>query len=189
MSSTSIPQNDSENRPFSLQQNKDILLRLTKRMFHQFPALRRWEQTDDVFQNAMIRLHKAVQDVQVQSKLHFLNLAKMQIKRVLLDLARKYRSEKSFAANHHSDSLNPEILSGMVTTLPDPEENLDPWIDLHIQIEALPDDLKEVVDLIWYESLPIEKVAEKLQISERTARRRWQLARLQLAEFLKQPPT
>lgn len=166
----------------------DMLLRLTRRMFHQFPTLRRWEQTDDIFQNAMIRLHKSLKDCKIESKEHFLNLAKLQIRRVLLDLARKYKSEKNFAANHYTDALNPELAHGIVNNQPDPQEDLDPWIELHIQIEGLPEDLREIVDLIWYESLPIEKAAKRLQISERTARRRWQMARLHLAEFLKQPP-
>lgn len=182
-----VPQNDQEPTPIVLPQYSDTLFRLTRRMFHQFPFLRRWEQTDDVFQNAMIRLHSSMQNLQIVSKGHFLNLAKMQIRRVLLDLARKYRSEKSFAANHHTDSLNPDLLNGIVTTLPAPEENLDPWIELHIQLEALPDDQREIVDLVWYESLSIEEVAKKLEISERTARRRWQMARLHLAAFLKPP--
>ena len=37
----------------------DRLLRLTRKMFHGYPSLRRWEATDDVFQNAMLRLHRA----------------------------------------------------------------------------------------------------------------------------------
>ena len=40
----------------------DRLLRLTRKMFHGYPNLRRWEQTDDVFQNSMIRLHRALAD-------------------------------------------------------------------------------------------------------------------------------
>lgn len=184
MNGSTFPQESS----FLSQEYSGILLRLTRRMFHQFPTLRRWEQTDDIFQNAMIRLHRSMNDCKIESKEHFFNLAKLQIRRVLLDLARKYKSEKSFAANHYTDALNPEIVHGIVSVQPELQEDLNPWIELHIQIEGLPEDLREIVDLIWYESMPIEEVAKKLQISERTTRRKWQMARLHLAAFLKQPP-
>ena len=36
---------------------------LTRKMFHGYPRLRRWEQTGDVLQNALLRLHHALADV------------------------------------------------------------------------------------------------------------------------------
>ena len=61
-------------------------LRLTRKMFHDgFAKLRRWEQTDDVFQAAMLRLHAALVAVRVESVRHFLNLGAVMIRRTLLD--------------------------------------------------------------------------------------------------------
>ena len=40
------------------------LLRLTRKMLRADGRLKRWEQTDDVFQNAMLRLHRSLADVQ-----------------------------------------------------------------------------------------------------------------------------
>ena len=59
----------------------DRLLRLTRKMFHGYPNLRRWEATDDVFQNAMLRLHRALAEVRVESVRHFFNLAAVQVRR------------------------------------------------------------------------------------------------------------
>jgi len=176
-------------KSFSLvwEQYSEILLRLTRRMFHQFPTLKRWEQTDDIFQMAIIRLQNSIPNCKIESREHFLNFAKLQIRRVLLDLARKYKSEKNFAANHHTDALNPDLVHGMASKQSNFLEDLDPWIEFHIQIEGLPEDLRKIVDLVWYENLSIVDAAKKLQISERTARRRWQMARLHLAVFLKPP--
>ncbi len=53
----------------------DRLLRLTRKMFHARRDLRRWEQTDDVFQNALLRLHRALSEVKPESVRHFFNLA------------------------------------------------------------------------------------------------------------------
>ena len=50
----------------------DRLLRLTRKMFHARQDLRRWEQTDDVFQNAMLRLHRALAEVKPESVQAFL---------------------------------------------------------------------------------------------------------------------
>ena len=43
------------------------LLKLTRAMFAGYPSLRRWEQTDDVFVNSMMRLHRALEAVQPES--------------------------------------------------------------------------------------------------------------------------
>jgi RNA polymerase sigma-70 factor (ECF subfamily) len=50
------------------------LVKLTRKMFRGYPGLQRWEQTDDVFQNSLVRLHRALADVEVQSVRHFFNL-------------------------------------------------------------------------------------------------------------------
>src|ERR1700684_2515733 len=68
----------------------DRLLRLTRKMLKSFPRVARWEQTDDVFQNATIRLCKALKDTTPQSVQHFLNLAALHIRRELIDLARHH---------------------------------------------------------------------------------------------------
>src|SRR5512139_2169374 len=43
------------------------LAKLTRKMLNGYPSLRRWEQTDDVLQNAMLRLHRAMENVEVES--------------------------------------------------------------------------------------------------------------------------
>src|SRR5262245_35464825 len=59
-------------------------------MLKGYPNVRRWEQTDDVLQNAVIRLHRALQQLTVQTPLDFFRLAALNIRRELLDLARHY---------------------------------------------------------------------------------------------------
>ena len=45
----------------------DRLLRLTRKMLRNYPHLRRWEQTDDVFQRAAMRLYRSLGEVQPTS--------------------------------------------------------------------------------------------------------------------------
>ena len=54
---------------------------LARAMLRRHPHVRRWEQTDDVFQNSMVRLHRALAEVRVESVRHFFNLAAVQVRR------------------------------------------------------------------------------------------------------------
>ena len=90
----------------------DRLLRLTRKMFHGYPNLRRWEQTDDVFQNSMVRLHRALANVRVESVRHFFKLGAVQIRRELLDLAKHHFGPEGGGANHHTDGQPADDLNG-----------------------------------------------------------------------------
>ena len=69
----------------------DRLRRLTRKLLRDdFDRLRRWEETDDVFQNAAVRLCRALGDVVPATPLEFFRLAAAQIRRELLDLARHH---------------------------------------------------------------------------------------------------
>jgi len=63
----------------------DRLTRLTRKMLHADGRVQRWEQTDDVFQRAMLRLCRALQHVTPQSPREFLHLAALQIRRELVN--------------------------------------------------------------------------------------------------------
>jgi len=167
-----------------LNHSYSALLRLTRHMFHGFPGLMRWEQTDDIFQNAMIRLHRALADVEIKSEKHFLNLAAVQIRRELLDLVKKYKAECSFAVHHHTDSLNPNMVGGMVAQQTMPESDLEKWTEFHQLVENMPSEEKDVVDLLWYQGLDQDQASKILGISTRTLRRRWQIARMKLFDVL-----
>ena len=56
--------------------------------------------------------------------------------------------------------------------------------ELHELVEALPDEKREIVDLLFYQGLPQSETAALLGVSERTVKRRWRAARLALQEVL-----
>ena len=80
----------------------DRLLRLTRRILRDFPGVARWEQTDDVFQNAAMRLYQALAEVDIQDPQHFFRLASLQIRRELIDLARHYQGPQGLGARHRT---------------------------------------------------------------------------------------
>ena len=72
---------------------------IAHRMLRGFPQVRRWEETDDVVQNAALRLHRALATVVPSDETHLISLAALQVRRELLDLARRFSSPESFANN------------------------------------------------------------------------------------------
>lgn len=166
------------------------LVRMTRKMKRDFPAVARWEQTDDVFQNASIRLYWALADVNVVDSLHFFRLAAVQIRRELIDLARHYQGQQGMGKNHQTQGLSPSNVSRPGTPAYEPEENthqpglLAEWAEMHEKINQLSDSDREVFDLLWYHELPQEEAAEMLQISVRQLKRRWRAAKMNLMECL-----
>src|SRR5262245_10801295 len=66
------------------------LEQLTRKMLRGHPVIRRWEDTNDILQGALVRLLRALDAVRPNSTLAFLGLAAMQIQRELLTVARHY---------------------------------------------------------------------------------------------------
>jgi RNA polymerase sigma factor (sigma-70 family) len=108
----------------------------------------------------------------------FLNLAALQVRRLLLDLARHYRSPAGPAA-----VLGASLPTGDLPA-PDSERDLDRWQAFHEAVAWLPNEEREVFDLRFYHGWRHDRIAEVLGVSERTSQRRWQSACLQLRNGL-----
>jgi RNA polymerase sigma-70 factor (ECF subfamily) len=152
------------------------LRKLTRRMLRGYPLVRRWEQTDDVLQNSMMRLYRALADLTPESLRHFYSLAGVQIRRELLDLAKHHARSDGAAEREMKDEADES----------DDPSNLAEWTEFHEQVEALPDDEREVFNLLWYEELTQAEAAEILGIAVRTVIRRWQAARVRLYRVLQE---
>ncbi len=171
----------------------DRLLKLTRQISRDYPPVRRWEQTDDIFQNASIRIWKALEKVPLNDARHFLRLAAEKIRFELIDLARHYQGPMGHGRNHQTQipptdsqtSFQAEE-QGLVTEDP---AKVAQWADIHAQVEKLPDELKEVFDLIWYHDLLQSEVAQILNVDVRTVKRRWRKARLELQTMLTESTT
>ncbi|MEQ8787445.1 MAG: sigma-70 family RNA polymerase sigma factor [Pirellulaceae bacterium] len=171
----------------------DRLLRIARKMSRSYPRLKRWEETGDVLQGAVIRLHRALGTVEVEDPRHFFRLAALQIRRELLDLQRRYDGAHGLAANHatlprgeRDDSQPPSPLE-QGTRLHGPDQ-MAQWAEFHQAIEELPEEHRELFDLLWYQKLTTGEAAEVLGISERHVNRRWTKAKLKLHDLLEGEP-
>ena len=75
---------------------------LAQKMLGRFPNVRRWADTDDVLQNAQLRLLLRLETVRPDSTRSFFGLAAEQIRRELIDLARHFYGAEGIGANHAS---------------------------------------------------------------------------------------
>lgn len=163
------------------------LERLTRKMLRRYPGVQRWAQTDDVLQNAVLRLLRALGAVHPDSTRAFFALAAVQIRRELLDLARHYFGPHGQGAHHASNANNGSAAGAAcepADSTHDPGE-LAEWCELHQQVEKLPDEEREVVDLLFYQGLTQPAAANLLNVNVRTVQRRWQAALLKLHKVLK----
>jgi RNA polymerase sigma-70 factor (ECF subfamily) len=180
---------DARARDSLLEHTCDRLRRLTRRMLKTYPGVRRWEGTDDVLQNALLRLHRALADVAPESARHFHQLAALAIRRELLDLARHYAGPLGLAKKHHTDSAGRSAndpggaLHSRAAVTEEPA-SLEEWELFHERAAALPDEERELFGLLFYEGLTQDEAAAVLGVSPRTVKRRWQAARLRLARAL-----
>jgi len=163
----------------------DRLTRLTRKMLRQFPHVRRWEQTEDVFQAAAMRLFSALAVVQPENTRAFLGLAATQIRRTLIDLARHHYGPLGSGAHHQSDPALPDR-SMREASAPQSTEpgSLEDWATFHEIIERLPADMREVFCLRWYHGMSQDEIARVLNVSVPTVQRKWYAAQIELHDRL-----
>jgi RNA polymerase sigma-70 factor (ECF subfamily) len=162
------------------------LRRLASRILGDYPGVRRWEQTDDVLQNALVRLCRALETATPLTSLHFYNLAAQQIRWELNDLRRHYQGPQGHGANHHTDGGGRAaddpggVYSRHAVCRGEPSSAAE-WAAFLKAVELLPEKQRAVVDLVWVQGMMQEEAAKSLAVSLRTVQRRLRAAKLSLA--------
>jgi RNA polymerase sigma-70 factor (ECF subfamily) len=163
------------------------LQRLTGKMLRNYPHLRRWEDTSDIFQTAAMRLHQSLSEVKPDSVRGFVGLAATQIRRTLIDLARHHFGPLGSAAKHHTDaggSHGNNLIENHPSTTERPE-SLASWAEFHEAVEELPEPERRVFELVWYGGMSQPEIASLLAISVPTVKRRVRSARIHLHASLR----
>ncbi len=166
---------------------------IARRMLARFPNVRRWEDTDDLFQAAAMRLHRTLGQLSIDSPRDLLALAVLQIRRELLDLARSHAGPESHAAHQGTNAIPGqgsaagqivERIEDAATTA----SSLDRWTRFQQAIDELPEDLREVFQLVWFMGADQKTIAATIGCSERTVKNRWRAARLAIRSALDGEP-
>jgi RNA polymerase sigma factor (sigma-70 family) len=158
------------------------LEKLTRRMLKDYPRVQRWADTGDVQQNAVMRLLRALETITPETTRDFFNLAAVQIRRELIDMARHFSGPRGTApqAPAANDSTTAPAAPLVVQ---DPD--LETWAQFHLEVERLATEEREVVSLIYYHGWEQREVAELFGVHVRTVRRWWHAALTKLRAVLK----
>jgi RNA polymerase sigma-70 factor (ECF subfamily) len=161
------------------------LERLAHSMLRGFPNLRRWVETGDVLQSALMRLLASLAKVQPPSMRDFYNLAAGMMRRELLDLARHYSGANRCEIAPRGPSGLEESRAVPEPAAPDSNSaELERWSRFHEEAEKLPAEEREVVGLIFYHGWAQAEVAELFGVHVRTIQRYWQSALVKLHGLL-----
>jgi RNA polymerase sigma-70 factor (ECF subfamily) len=156
------------------------LRHLTHKMLRHYPGVRRYDDTDDVFQGAIMRLHRALGQMAEagESPRSIMALGAVQIHRELVDLTRRYATTASYQANHGTNVFHDAIgARHFVDEAAATDEPLDRWQQFHETVERLTPELKEVFRLVWYLGADQKTIAAIMGCSERTVKNYWRQAR------------
>jgi RNA polymerase sigma-70 factor (ECF subfamily) len=148
---------------------------LASRMLAGSPRVRRWTETDDILQGAILRLLRALGSVTPNDAQHFVRLAALQVRRELIDLARRFGNPESFAANHDTNARmdGRQWTDQAVGELADEPDRLGEWTRFHQTVDALPEPERDLFGMVWYLGLSQPEIGVILGCSVRTVRRRW----------------
>ena len=162
-----------------LEHASERLSALSRKSLRGFPRLASLVQTDDVLQEALLRLHSSLNKVRPSSLRGFFGLAAIQIRRNLIDLTRHLLGPEGYGTHVRTGPISQENEPIVI-------EAVDRWICFNDLIDTLPAEEREVVDLQFVHSMTQEEVSELLGISLSTVKRRWISARLKLGTLIQQ---
>lgn len=153
---------------------------LTRRMKRgSYRRVGAWAQTEDIAQNARIRLLRALRASIPATVRDFFGLVNLQIRRELLDVIRKNIGRKGDRAvpvalvdgdDITDESIDPEILAM--------------WQEFHLAVESLPTQEQEAFGLWWYQGLSHEEAGNVLGVDKSVIKRRCRVARESLARVV-----
>lgn len=174
---------DSAREPLvALAQKRFVVL--ARVMLRRYPHVGRWEQTDDLLQAALLRLHRSLAAIRPEGVAHFDNLVAAQIRRELIDLARRDFGPEGKGAHHHTDGVDPGSRLARIGAGSNGPETLEGWAAFHEAVNRLPEPERQVMDRVWYRGMSHAQAAESLGVATKTVQRRWASARLLIRDTL-----
>ena len=162
------------------------LERLARKMLRGFPNVRRFADTGDVLNSALMRLLHTLEKVEPATTREFFGLAAEHVRRELIDLARHHAAQRRAADRVVSLGAGPS--AGDDLDVPDAArdgaDELETWCRFHQEVEKLPVREREVVGLKIYHGWTEKQIGELFDKDERTVRRWWREACVKLGDAL-----
>ena len=185
---------DAAARQRLLELTRDRLVRQCRRFLHgRYARLEPFEQTDDVVQQLYLKIIQQqdrfwvnARGEPVRTLAEFFGHTSAWMRDVLCDLRRK-----AYGRGDNRPAVLP-LDGGLSNPGPRHEpssrtldgEKVRRWTEFHEAVARLPDDLRAVFDLLWYQEMSQAEAAALLGIAVPTVKLRWMKARLQLQQAL-----
>jgi RNA polymerase sigma factor (sigma-70 family) len=185
---------DAQARQRLLELTRHRLTRHARCLLHgRYARLEPFAQTDDVVQQLYVKILQNqdrfwfdAQGEPVQTLGEFFGHTSAWMRDVLCDLLRK-----EYGRDDNRPAMLP-LAGGSSDTGPLHEPSSDTldgekvrrWTEFHEAAARLPDELRAVFDLLWYQEIPQAEAAALLGIAVWTVKLRWMKARLQVQQAL-----
>jgi RNA polymerase sigma factor (sigma-70 family) len=170
--------------------------RLEKLILLQMRNYKRLEahmESGEVRNDVIARSMKAIDEVRFDSVCRYIRFLSMLIKRELVDRVRKIYGPRGEGANR-APAINRDNPSTFHEANVDPADKSDlnparqaEVHELYDKMNALPEELRDVVDHLYFAELTQEEAAQSLGISRSEVHRRWVRARSKLSDWLPRP--
>ena len=163
---------------------------LARRILNDIPTVRRFEDTDDLLQNSVVRLWKYLSDHQPETPVDYFRLAACLIRRELIDLSRYHFGHRASVGSTEADLSSSDASENIAQRQPAGNDDsfnpqkLSQWTEFHEYVETLSDEDRSLFDLLWYQGLTMGETSELLNIPLRTLGRRWKMVRVRLYQDL-----
>src|SRR5262245_38189603 len=185
---------DVASRRRLLELARDRLARHARSLLHgRYARLEPFAQTDDVVQQLYLKVLRNpdrfwldARGGPVQTLAEFFGHTAAWMRDVLCDLLRREcgrdgtrHAAMPLAAGPSDTGPGYELSSSTLDG-----EKLRRWAEFHEAAARLPDDLRAVFDLLWYQGLTQAEAAAVLGVAVRTVKLRWMKARLRVQQAL-----
>jgi RNA polymerase sigma-70 factor (ECF subfamily) len=185
---------DAEARQQLLELTRDRLMRHARRFLHgRYARLEPLAETDDIVQQLYLKILRNqdrfwvnAHGEPVRTLAEFFGHTSAWMRDVLCDQLRK-----EYGRNDNRPAVLP-LDGGLSDTSPRYEpssttldgEKVQRWTEFHEAVARLPDALRSMFDLLWYQGLTQAEAAALLGVAVPTVKLRWMKARLQVQQAL-----
>ena len=148
--------------------------------------VKRWEQSDDLLQQTLVRLNRSLDNREIDNVASFFRLAALEMRHALVDLCRRYFGPEGMGTHHDTvgDEPSGQPLQVFVSANAMRVARTDQFRQLYEAVDSLPEEERVVVDLLWIHELSQIEAAAILGVTTKTIARRWARARLLLHQDL-----
>ena len=135
--------------------------------------------TGDLVNEAVVRVIKSDQ-IALNDKAHFLALSARTMRRILIDHARKNRSNKR---HHQKVTLVTDVIGvkGAIDI-----QHLEKAL---IRLKVINSDKAKIVEMRYYGGMTVDEIAEVMDCSPSTIKREWRVSRAWLLDALEEQKT